>query len=107
MTAPLKTIPGENGLPVFGHVFRFIKNCNHLFDEMHQKYGSVYYNRFLNAKAIHLLSPDGNEFVLLDRDKNFSSRKAWNTSLEKLFPQREAPADFLDDVAGRICLSKS
>jgi len=33
-----------------------------------------------------LLSPDGNEFVLLDRDKNFSSRKAWNASLEKLFP---------------------
>ena len=86
MTTPLKSIPGENGLPLFGHVFRFIKNCNHLFDEMHAKYGSVYYNNFLNVKAIHLLSPDGNEFVLLDRDKNFSSRKAWNKSLEKLFP---------------------
>jgi cytochrome P450 len=86
MTAPLKTIPGENGLPVFGHVFRFIKNCNNLFDEMHQKYGPVYYNNFLNTKAIHLLSPEGNEFVLLDREKNFSSRKAWNKSLANLFP---------------------
>jgi cytochrome P450 len=86
MTAQLKSIPGEKGLPVFGHLFRFIKNCNNLFDHMHEKYGSVYYNYFLNAKAIHLLSPEGNEFVLLDRDKNFSSRKAWNTSLSKLFP---------------------
>lgn len=86
MTVPLKTIPGENGLPVIGHTLKFIKNCNHLFDEMHGKYGPVYYNRFLQAKAVHLLSPDGNEFVLLDRDKNFSSRKAWNKSLEKLFP---------------------
>jgi len=86
MTAPLKSIPGENGLPLFGHSLRFIKNCNHLFDEMYAKYGSVYYNNFLNTKAIHLLSPDGNEFVLLDREKNFSSRKAWNKSLEKLFP---------------------
>lgn len=86
MSAPLKSIPGENGLPVFGHVFRFIKNCNHLFDEMHEKYGAVYYNNFLNTKAIHLLSPNGNEFVLLDREKNFSSRKAWNVSLGNLFP---------------------
>lgn len=86
MTIPLKAIPGEKGLPVFGHILKFMKNCNHLFDEMHDKYGDVYYNNFLHNKAIHLLNPDGNEFVLLDRDKNFSSRKAWNASLEKLFP---------------------
>jgi len=35
---------------------------------------------------VHLLSPEGNEFVLLDRDKNFSSGKAWNLSLKDLFP---------------------
>lgn len=86
MTAPLKTIPGENGLPLVGHSFKFMKDCNVLFNEMHAKYGSVYYNRFLHAKAVHLLSPDGNEFVLLDRDKNFSSRQAWNHALAKLFP---------------------
>lgn len=86
MTTPLKTIPGEDGLPIIGHTLKFINNCNHLFDEMHGKYGPVYYNRFFKVKAVHLLSPDANEFVLLDRDKNFSSRKAWNTSLAKLFP---------------------
>jgi len=86
MTLPLKAIPGETGMPVFGHTFKFMKNCNHLFDEMHGKYGSVYYNKYLVSKAIHLLSPEGNEFVLLDREKNFSSRKAWNTTLDKLFP---------------------
>jgi len=86
MSASLKPIPGENGLPIFGHLLKFIKNCNHLYDEMHEKYGPVYYNKFLNEKAVHLLTPNGNEFVLLDRDKNFSSKKAWNRSLAKLFP---------------------
>lgn len=82
----LKTIPGESGLPLIGHTWRFIKDCNRLHDEMHSKYGAVYYNQFLANKAVHLLSPQGNEFVLLDLEKNFSSQRAWNKSLKHLFP---------------------
>jgi cytochrome P450 len=86
MTAALKTVPGERGLPILGHTLRFMQNCNQLYTEMHSKYGSVYYSRYLTTKAINLLSPEGNEFVLLDRDKNFSSRLAWNMPLKNLFP---------------------
>lgn len=86
MNPVLKSIPGESGLPVIGHTLRFMKNCDQLFAEMHQKYGPVYYNRFLRAKVVHLFSPEANEFVLLDRQKNFSSRLAWNMSLKELFP---------------------
>ncbi len=82
----LKAIPGESGLPVFGHTLRFMRDCNSLFDDMHNKYGSVYYNKFLSHRAVHLLSPEGNEFVLLDRENNFSSRLAWNRALKALFP---------------------
>ena len=86
MSLNLKEVPGEKGLPILGHSLRFMKDCNQLFSDMHTKYGDVYYNNFLNSKVIHLLSPDGNEFVLLDRDKNFSSRLAWNMNLKHLFP---------------------
>ena len=86
MNASLKQIPGEPGLPILGHALRFMKDCNQLYDEMYTKYGAVYYNRYLNSKAVHLLSPAGNEFVLLDRQKNFSSRLAWNMPLKKTFP---------------------
>jgi cytochrome P450 len=82
----MKSIPGERGLPVLGHSLRFLKDCNVLINTMHQRYGPVYYNYYLYTKVIGLLSPDANEFVLLDRDKNFSSRKAWNISLAELFP---------------------
>jgi len=78
MTSALRAIPGETGLPLFGHTLRFMRDCNALFNEMHAKYGSVYYNKFLSYRAVHLLSPQGNEFVLLDRENNFSSRLAWN-----------------------------
>lgn len=86
MTAALQKVPGESGLPVIGHTLRFMKNCNALFDEMSARYGPVYYNRFLTSRVVHLLSPQGNEFVLLDLEKNFSSRLAWNKSLKRLFP---------------------
>jgi len=86
MPVILKTVPGETGFPIIGHTLRFMRDCNRLFVDMHTKYGDVYFNKYVTDKAIHLLSPDGNEFVLLDREKNFSSRKAWNRSLKKLFP---------------------
>jgi len=86
MIAPLKTVPGETGLPLVGHAPRFMRNCNTLFDQMVAKYGPIYSNKYLNVNAIHLMSPQGNEFVLLDREKNFSSRLAWNYSLKNLFP---------------------
>lgn len=86
MTAPFKTIPSENGLPIVGHALHFIHNCNDLFEQMVSKHGPVYSNKYFKVNSVHLLSPEGNEFILLDRDKNFSSRLAWNHSLEKLFP---------------------
>ncbi|WP_179957844.1 cytochrome P450 [Exilibacterium tricleocarpae] len=86
MTSAVRAIPGESGWPIIGHSLRYIKNCNQLYDEMYAKYGAVYYNDFLMIRNIHLFSPAGNEFVLLDREGNFSSRLAWNIPLEKLFP---------------------
>ncbi len=82
----MKLIPGERGLPIFGHSLRFLQDCNVLIKEMHERHGPVYYNYYLHTKVVGLLSPEGNEFVLLDRDKNFSSRRAWNISLAELFP---------------------
>lgn len=81
-----KTIQGKYGLPWIGQTLPFIRDCNRLYKSMYERFGPVYFNQFMGIKAVHLLSPEGNEFVLLDRDKNFSSRRAWNRSLGKLFP---------------------
>ncbi len=86
MDSAARTIPGESGLPIVGHALRFMKDCNRLYDEMYARYGPVYYNSFLMVRTIHLLSAEGNEFVLQDRERNFSSRLAWNIALQRLFP---------------------
>ena len=82
----MKSIPGERGWPVLGHAISFVNNSNALHSKMVKRHGPVYYNYYLNTKVIGLMSPAANEFVLLDRDKNFSSRKAWNIALAELFP---------------------
>ncbi len=82
----MKAIPGEKGLPIFGHSLHFLRDCNKLINSMVERHGQVYYNYYLHTKVVGLMSPEGNEFVLLDRAKNFSSRKAWNISLAELFP---------------------
>lgn len=83
---PITSIPGERGLPILGQTLHFMRDCSDLYSTMVAKYGTVFTTRYLGTEAINLLSPDGNEFVLLDRDKNFSSKKAWNLSLKALFP---------------------
>lgn len=86
MTTTIKAIPRDSGLPYIGHLLPFMRNCNELFDRMVAKHGPIYTNKYAGKNVIHLMSPDANEFVLLDREKNFSSRLAWNFSLKKLFP---------------------
>lgn len=86
MTQSLKKVPGETGLPLVGHSIHFMQDCNKLFERMVTKYGPIYSNRYLKVKSVHLMSPQGNEFILLDRDNNFSSKLAWNQSLKHLFP---------------------
>jgi len=82
----MKTVPSESGLPYLGHILPFLRNCNDLFDEMVAKHGKVYSNKYAGKHILHLMTPDANEFVLLDRGKNFSSRLAWNRTLKNLFP---------------------
>ena len=82
----MKAVPSESGLPYLGHILPFLRNCNDLFDEMVAKHGKVYSNKYAGKYILHLMTPDANEFVLLDRGKNFSSRLAWNRTLKNLFP---------------------
>lgn len=105
MSEMLQEVPGENGLPFLGHSLRFKRNCNQLYNEMYERYGPVYYSKFLGTKAVTLLSPEGNEFVLLDRAGNFSSRKAWNMSLGNLFPNGLMLRDGTDHRQHRRLLS--
>lgn len=87
-------IPGDYGLPVVGYTFEFLKDFQGLIKRKADQYGEVYRYSALFQNVINLMGPDANEFVLKDSDHNFSSKLAWDTVLEKIFPNGLMLRDF-------------
>lgn len=93
-TRKLSHIPGDYGLPVFGYTYEFFTDFPGLVTRKQQQYGDVFRYNALFQNVINLCGPDANEFVLKDADKNFSSKLAWDTVLEELFPNGLMLRDF-------------
>ncbi|OUS26456.1 cytochrome P450 [Gammaproteobacteria bacterium 45_16_T64] len=87
-------IPGNSGLPVIGSTYGFLTDFPGLTKKMVSQYGEVYRSNALFQNAISLVGPDGNEFILKDAERNFSSKRAWDTVLEKIFPNGLMLRDF-------------
>lgn len=97
----LKAVPGEAGLPIFGKTFSLLKDPVALGTGMQEKYGNVYWINSFFRKTVSLIGPDANQFVLMDKDKNFSSEKGWAAYLERLFPRGLMLLDFDEHKAHR------
>lgn len=97
----LKPIPGERGMPIFGSTFKMLKDPVGFGQYMRERYGDVYWANSFFRNHVTLLGPDGNEFVLMDKDKNFSSEKGWAPYLERLFPRGLMLIDFDEHKAHR------
>ncbi|MGC1508703.1 cytochrome P450 [Ketobacter sp.] len=87
-------IPGESGLPVIGFTLHFLSDFHGLVNRMVAKHGPVFRYRAVMQDVITLTGPDANEFILRDAERNFSSKKAWDIILEKLFPNGLMLRDF-------------
>lgn len=87
-------LPGDNGPPIIGYTFQFLKDFPGLVNRMQARYGDVFRYRAVMQDVITLLGPDANEFVLKDADQNFSSKLAWDVVLEELFPNGLMLRDF-------------
>ncbi len=94
-------IPGESGAPVVGLTLELLRDPQKVSDRLVSKYGHVYWTSAFGRKTVTLLGPDANEFVLMDRGKNFSSKGGWDPLLDKLFPNGLMLRDFDDHKAHR------
>lgn len=92
----LKHIPGDKGLPILGHTLEFLRDNHALVNRGYAKHGLVYRRRVLFQEGVSLLGPDANQQVLLDSQQCFSNYLAWNTVLEKIFPNGLMLKDFSD-----------
>ena len=82
--APYHTIPLVKGLPLLGNLPKFLRSplANAQSLEVH---GNVVRSRTF-FETLTLLGPDANQFVLHDREGNFSSRGGWNYWIGAVFP---------------------
>lgn len=94
-------IPGDTGLPFFGHTFKLLKDPVSFGRSMREKYGDVYRTYSFFKHNVSLVGPDANEFVLMDRGKNFSNELGWSPYLERLFPRGLMLMDFDEHKAHR------
>ena len=99
--ARLNDIPGDTGLPIFGQTFKLLKDPEGLHKAMISKYGPVYRSNSFFKDSVSLAGADAAEFLLMDKDRNFSSEKGWAPYLERLFPRGLMLMDFDEHKAHR------
>ena len=91
----------REGLPFLGPVVRFARDITGTLIEFKQKYGPVFQVNFLGQQAVLLLGPDAVEFVLQDRDGNFSAREGWKFYIDRVFPGAIMAMDGADHLRQR------
>ena len=101
----LKHIPGDDGaLPVLGDTVRFLTDYLGMSMEKYQRYGRIFRNRAMLQHTVALVGPEANELVLKDSERLFSSKKAWDPFLDRLFPNGLMLMDFADHKVNRRIL---
>lgn len=94
-------IPGEYGLPIVGNSLKLIKDTRGFTQYMADTHGPVHRSSAFMRKTVIMLGPEANEFVLMDKDRNFSSEGGWNPLLGQLFPNGLMLRDFDNHRAHR------
>lgn len=100
----LAAIPGDRGLPFFGHMFSFLKDFHGWLDQQHARHGPVFKLRSPIGEIVFLLGPESNELVLKNDDKVFSNFLAWDITFKGLFDNNLLERDFSDHKQKRRIL---
>src|SRR5262249_27228328 len=101
----LSHIPGDDGWPLVGHTFQALADPKGFVERRVARYGPVYRSRIFGELSVSLIGPEGNELLLLDPEKNFSSAHGWGMILERLFPRGLMLLDFDEHRLHRRALS--
>lgn len=75
--AQLKDIPGRKGLPIFGILPEAVRDPCAFARRMYEEFGPVHRFYACGNWNVQLIGPEANEFVLVDRERNFSAFGGW------------------------------
>lgn len=83
--AALSHIPGPPVPPIIGHTLTIARDSYGTQQEYIRQFGDVYKTKMLGVWRVNMCGVDALEYVLLDKDKNFSSEGGWD-ALSKIYP---------------------
>lgn len=78
-------IKGEYGLPFLGKTLSIFADPINTFHQHYLKFGPVSRISITGQKAVLLLGPQYLQTMLLDTDRNFSTRKGWDVFMSDFF----------------------
>ncbi len=90
----LSHLDGDYGWPLVGKTLDMFRDPHELFARHHQKYGAISRISITGNKCVLLLHPDYAQRVLLDRKKNFSIKKGWESVMAEFFEGGLVMRDF-------------
>ncbi|MEO0576374.1 MAG: cytochrome P450 [Pseudomonadota bacterium] len=93
-TSDVMHIPGEGGLPVLGLLPELLRDPRGLRSRMQREYGPVFRSRALGQWTVNLTGVDGLQYVMQDKDHNFSSAQGWDLTIGRLFRRGLMLLDF-------------
>jgi cytochrome P450 len=94
-------IPGDSGRPLVGHTLDFLWRTQGLMDDMRARHGANFRMQVFGRPVLILGSPEAVREVLLDKEKNFSSKLGWGPSIGELFAGGLMLRDFDDHRINR------
>lgn len=90
----LDHIPGDYGLPIIGHTFSYLKDPLPWAQERYKKHGLLQKVSTTGTRGVLALGPDLVQQVLLDMDRNFSSKMGFGDRVQKFFEGSLIMEDF-------------
>ncbi len=90
----LDHIPGDYGLPLVGHTFSYIKDPMIWAQQRYKKYGPLQRIATTGVRGVLALGPDLAQQVMLDMDRNFSSKMGFLDRVQKFFEGSLIMEDF-------------
>ncbi|REJ73054.1 MAG: cytochrome P450 [Acidobacteria bacterium] len=88
------SVPGDDGRPVVGHTLDFVRDARALVHGMAAEHGPNFRLRMFGHPVFVVGHPDAVRTVLMDAEKNFSSRLGWQHAIGELFARGLMLRDF-------------
>jgi len=102
----LKTVMGDSGLPIIGHMIETFRGGPDYLLQVYRKYGPIHYAYTPAVPAVIALGPDATQAVFSNKNKDFS-QKGWRPLIRSFFNRGLMLLDFDEHMYHRRIMQEA